>query len=68
MAKRQPLYPHITKSRLGNGNDYRAETPTILRFMPDGPDDISVSMQSIGWGGKLAGVFQQAIARVRETR
>jgi len=65
MARRQPLYPHIPKIRLDSSRVYRAEAPTRLRFMPDGPDDISVSIQSIGWGGKLAQAFQQAISRAK---
>ena len=57
---RQPLYPHIPKSRQKTG-----AKRTDLRFLPDSPEEISFTTKTIGYEAKLAQAFQQAIARAK---
>ena len=65
---RQPLYPHIPKGRVAN-NNYRPEgEPVKLRFLPDSPEEISLTVKSIGYEAKLESAFRQAIARANGAR
>jgi hypothetical protein len=61
---RQPLYPHIPKSRQ-NAVTTGARTRTDLRFLPDSPEFLAQTVRATGYGDKLATVFQEAIARAR---
>ncbi len=62
---RQPLYPHIPKSRNtaprvpGRSQDIR------LRFLPDSPEFLTQTVNNTGLRGRLESVFHAAIARAR---
>ena len=65
MARKEPLYPHVTKSRKPG-----TETPSPghgarLRFLPDSPEFLAETINCTGCRDKLERVFQQAIARVK---
>ena len=59
---RQPLYPHIPKSRQTNAG------PEDLRFLPDSPEVLAQTANATGYRDKIEQVFRQAIARVRGAR
>ena len=63
MPKRQPLYPHVPKSRqtISYPNDE-------VRFFPDSPETLDQTVQAIGYRDRLSRVFQAAIARAKGTR
>ena len=61
MPKREPLYPHVPKSR-------QTETRLPqdgLRFLPDSPEVLAETITCTGCREKLDSVFQQAIARAK---
>lgn len=60
MAK-EPLYPHVPKSRTTRTEPSRDE----LRFLPDSPEFLAQTVNSTGYRAKLDSVFQQAIARAK---
>lgn len=62
---RQPLYPHVPKSRNtaprvpGQSGDIR------LRFLPDSPEFLTQTVNNTGLRAKLESVFHAAIARAK---
>jgi len=66
MARKEPLYPHVPKSR-------RTATPGVpqsgqevrLRYLPDSPEFLAETINRTGCRDNLCRVFQQAIARVK---
>lgn len=62
MAKKQPLYPHVPKSRLPATPPRRVREPG-LRFLPDSPEQLAQSIAGIGYHNKLSSAFREAIAR-----
>lgn len=59
---RQPLYPHIPKSRKVESRFLQDDE---LRFLPDSPEFLTQTINSIGYRAELDSVFQQAIARAK---
>ena len=59
---KQPLYPHVPKSRVTKPKEIE------LRFLPDSPEMLTQTVRATGYRDKLASVFQQAIARVKGAR
>lgn len=55
MPRKEPLYPHVPKSR-------------ILRFLPDSPEILTQTVTATGYRDKLASVFQEAIIRAKGAR
>ena len=55
-----PLFPHIpsrtTRTELSRDD---------LRFLPDSPEFLTQTINSIGYRAELDSVFQQAIARAK---
>lgn len=64
MTKRQPLYPHIPKSRQQPVSAPRRDAGE-MRFFPDSDDEISYTTKTIGYERRLSQAFQEAIARAR---
>jgi len=63
---RQPLYPHVPKSR--NAPRVRGQSGDItLRFLPDSPEFLTQTVNNTGLRARLESVFQAAIARAKET-
>lgn len=65
MAKKQPLYPHIPKSRNAAPRVPGQSEDITLRFLPDSPEVLTQTVSATGYRDKLASVFQQAIARAK---
>ena len=63
MAKKQPLYPHIPKSRMPAIPQGRAREDIGLRFLPDSPEFIAQTINSTGYRPQLEKVVRDAIAR-----
>ena len=65
MVKRQPLYPHVPKSR-NTETRVPDQPPDIrLRFLPDSPEFLTQTMNNTGYRARLESVFQVAIARAK---
>jgi len=62
---RQPLYPHVPKSRNAAPRVRGQSQDITLRFLPDSPEFLAETITCIGCREKLDSVFQQAIARVK---
>lgn len=61
---RQPLYPHVPKSR--NATRVPGQSGDIrLRFLPDSPELLTQTMNGTGLRARLESVFLQAIARAK---
>jgi len=62
---RQPLYPHVPRSRKtalrvpGQPQDIR------LRFLPDSPEFLTQTVNNTGLRARLESVFMQAIDRAK---
>jgi len=61
---RQPLYPHIPKSRITRTRFSRDD----LRFLPDSPEAITQTVRSTGYQDELEHVFRAAMARAKGIR
>jgi len=59
---RQPLYPHVPKSRMARLSQDE------LRFLPDSPEVLAQTVRATGYQDKLATVFQEAIARAKKLK
>ena len=61
MPKKEPLYPHVPKSR--------QTVPKLaqdkLRFLPDSPEILTQTVNATGYRAKLESVFRQAIRRAK---
>jgi len=65
MPRREPLYPHVPKSRNAG---LRAPSPNQeieLRFLPDSPEFITQSINSTGLRTRLESVVREAIKRAK---
>jgi len=60
MARKQPLYPHVPKTRHST-----VANRTGLRFLPDSPEILAQTVSATGYRTKLEQVFLQAIARAQ---
>jgi len=64
MGRKEPLYPHVPKSR-------RTATPGVpqsgqevrLRYLPDSPEFIAQTINGTGYRPQLGRVVREAIAR-----
>jgi len=65
MVKKQPLYPHVPKSRQPRPGISSPGQGTRLRFLPDSPEILAETINYTGCRDNLCRVFQQAIARVK---
>jgi len=63
MPKREPLYPHVPKSRQTVPKPVQG-----LRFLPDSPEFITQTVTATGYRQKIASVFREAIARAKGAR
>ncbi len=65
---RQPLYPHIPKSR-NTSPRVSSYSPDIrLRFLPDSPELLTQTMNGTGLRARLENVFLQAIDRAKRVK
>jgi len=62
MPKKEPLYPHVPKSRKAEPRQDE------LRFLPDSPEFITQTVNSTGYQARLESVFRQAIRRANEVK
>ena len=60
MPKREPLYPHVPKSKT-----VTKLPQDELRFLPDSPEFITQSINSTGYRDKLESVVREAIKRAK---
>jgi len=68
MAKKQPLYPHVPKSRQARVIPTEPRRPPggeELEFLPDSAEDLAQTMVSTGYQGQIDSAFRAAILRVR---
>jgi len=62
---RQPLYPHVPKSRNTAPRAPSYPPDITLRFLPDSPELLTQTMNGTGLRARLEGVFLQAIDRAK---
>ena len=65
MPKKQPLYPHVPKSRNTAPRVPGQSGDITLRFLPDSPEFLAETITCTGCREKLDRVFQQAIKRAK---
>lgn len=68
---RQPLYPHVPKSRQPAVIPTEPRRPRggdELEFLPDSPEDLAQTMAATGYREKISDAFQEAIKRARGQR
>ena len=68
MARREPLYPHVPKSRKPGLRVPSPNQEIELRFLPDSPEVITQTVTATGYRQKIASVFREAIARAKGVR
>ena len=66
MPRKEPLYPHVPKSRRTAPGLPSSGQEVRLRFLPDSPEILAETINCTGCRDNLCRVFQQAIARVKE--
>jgi len=66
--KKEPLYPHVPKSRNTTPRVPRYPPDITLRFLPDSPEVLTQTVNATGYRDKLASVFREAIARAKGMR
>ncbi len=62
MPKKQPLYPHVPKSRK---TEPGLPQDDELRFLPDSPEFLAETITCTGCRDKLECAFQEAIKRAK---
>ena len=68
---RQPLYPHVPKSRQPRVIPIEPRRPREreeLEFLPDSPEVLAQTIDGIGYRSKIDNAFQQAIKRAKGLR
>lgn len=65
MPKKQPLYPHIPRSRKTAPRVPSPSHDIRLRFLPDSPELLTQTMNGTGLRARLESVFLQAIDRAK---
>ena len=68
---RQPLYPHVPKSRQTRVIPIEPRRPREreeLEFLPDSPEVLAQTIAGIGYRSKIDNAFQQAIKRAKGLR
>jgi len=68
MTRRQPLYPHVPKSRKPGLGIPSPIQGVQLRFLPDSPEFLTLSVNNTGLRGRLDSVVRAAIKRANEVR
>ena len=62
---RQPLYPHVPKSRKPGLRVPIPNQEIDLRFLPDSPEFLAYTIDDIGYRDKLESVVREAIKRAK---
>jgi len=68
---RQPLYPHVPKSRQPRVIPIEPRRPREreeLEFLPDSPEVLTQTIDATGYRSKIDNAFQQAIRRTKGLR
>ena len=68
---RQPLYPHVPKSRQPRVIPIEPRRPREreeLEFLPDSPEVLAQTIDATGYRSKIDNAFQQAIRRTKGLR
>ena len=68
---RQPLYPHVPKSRQARVIPTEPRRPRggdELEFLPDSPEVLAQTMVATGYREKIDSAFRAAIQRVKGRR
>lgn len=71
MPKKQPLYPHIPKSRQARVIPTEPRRPRggeELEFLPDSAEFLAQTIAATGYRDKIDSAFRTAITRVRGRR
>lgn len=71
MPKKQPLYPHVPKSRQARVIPTEPRRPRDreeLEFLPDSPEDLAQTVQATGYREKIDSAFRAALQRVKGRR
>ena len=66
MPKKQPLYPHVPRSRQPGVIPTEPRQPSDrekLEFMPDSEDDLAQTVKATGYREKIGDAFRAAIVR-----
>jgi len=65
---KQPLYPHIPKSRNPAPRVSGRSQDITLRFLPDSPELLTLTMNNTGLSARLESTFLKAIDRAKGVR
>jgi len=68
---KQPLYPHVPKSRQPRVIPTEPRRPherEELEFLPDSPEVLTQTINATGYRSKIDNAFQQAIKRAKGLR
>jgi len=71
MARREPLYPHVPKSRQARVIPTEPRRPSDreeLEFLPDSAEFLAQTIAATGYRGKLDSAFLEAIERAKGRR
>ena len=62
---RQPLYPHVPKSRNTAPRVPGQSGDITLRFLPDSPELLTQTIEDIGYRDRIDNAFLEAIVRAK---
>jgi len=71
MPKKEPLYPHVPKSRQVRVIPTEPRQPRggkELEFLPDSPEILAQTVAATGYRGKIDSAFKEAINRAKGRR
>jgi len=68
MPSRAPLYPHVPKSRKPGLGVSSPNQDVKLRFLPDSPEFLTLTVNNTGLRARLDSVVRGAIKRANEVR
>ena len=66
MSRKEPLYPHIPKSRQARvipTEPRRPRDTEVLEFMPDSEEDMAQTVKATGYQNEIGNAFRAAINR-----
>jgi len=71
MPKKEPLYPHVPKSRQTRVIPIEPRRPREreeIEFLPDSPEVLTQTITATGYRSQIDNAFQQAINRAKGPR
>jgi len=71
MSKKQPLYPHVPRSRQARVIPTEPRRPRDgeeIEFLPDSAENLAQTVQATGYREKIDDAFEEAIKRAKRRR